>query len=100
MDSDSEIFITQNTFRNEKTENQSDGEETALDFDAMFPSMSVSPVPKAPKWTLEVSDISDDEMLAATLAVENAEASTSTKNARRYGEPVRDDEMANMTRRR
>ena len=48
MDSDSEVFLTQNTFRNENTENQSDGEEAALDFDAMFQSMSVSPVPKSP----------------------------------------------------
>ena len=97
MDSDSEIFITQNTFRNENNENQSDGEEAALDFDAMFPSMSVSPDNGHQRY---LTYLMKDEMLAATLAVENAEASTSTKNARRYGEPVRDDEMANMTRRR
>ena len=95
-DSDSNIFLTQNSFRSEEIEN----DEDVFDLDQLFPERR--------RYEHIVSDISDEEMIAASLEVEEGERLRKAENKppsisqapNRFAEPVNDNEMANISRRR
>ena len=96
-DSDSNIFLTQNSFRSEEIENVED----IFNLDQLFPEER--------RYEPIVSDISDEEMIAASLAVEEGEKVRKAENKpppstsrapNRFAEPVNDNEMTNITRRR
>ena len=87
-DSESDVFLTQNSFTNQ---NANDNDDDEFNFNEIFPSLHQG----SEKFYPVVSDISDDDMLAATLAAED-EGPVPV----RFEKPVDDNEMADISRRR
>jgi hypothetical protein len=105
-ESDCDLFLTQSTFREVRESDNSDEDILSLLKDVDSPKDKYQPI---------VSDISDpdDDMIAASLAVEEAEqvrqekekktegqkASTNSSSSR-FGIPKGDQQMTNISRRR
>lgn len=97
MDSDSEadMFLTQSTFRDEPID--SDSDELSLLFREENKATT--------KYQPIVSDISDEELIAALDKVEKMEkqkqpSCSNSSNSTRFAKPINDAEMENISRRR
>ncbi|XP_038068807.1 zinc finger MYM-type protein 2-like isoform X3 [Patiria miniata] len=98
-DSDS-IFLTQNTFRSDTSDDSANLSDSLLYIDELQPKVKT-------KYEPIVSDISDDELIAATLVIEEEEkakcrptALANVANTKRFKEPKADSDLLDFGRRR
>jgi hypothetical protein len=98
--SDNSMFLTQNSFRDSQESDNDQG------FNFENAELYQNAEPEQIKYQPVVSDISDDELIAATLAVEQHESTSSSVSTAtgeiksRFGRPKNDTEMKTISRRR